>query len=209
MAKCFKGNPVYRQFVGARNDRLAQRECSATSDGTRSVYYTGPCPDADPNDQTNMDSCACSGICGGICSGPCGGCACMDGEKVFAFYAACGRTCLAAGEAFHFDSDAYSIGPVEKTYGNITLGLSGRYLAVWTLTGRAQTNIDSVISLRLNGAALPCAMGEVYAMQGETVQITRQAIFTAQQGSTLQLVTSGALGICAEPAATLTIVRIG
>ena len=205
MAKCFRGNPVYRQFVGVRNDRLAQRECSACSDGTRSVYYTGPCPKPDPNDQTNMNS----SVCGGICSGPCGGCACMDGEKVFAFYADCGRICLAAGGAFHFGADAYSIGPIEKSYGMIAFDLTGRYLAVWTLTGRAQANIDSVISLRLNGAALHCAMGEIYAMQGETVQVTGQAIFAAQQGDTLQMVTSGALSLCAEPAATLTIVRVG
>ena len=207
MAKRFRGNPVYRQFVGARNDALAQRDSAAFSGGARDVYYTGPCPTADPDDQTNMDTAICSGICQDIC-GCCQGGGAAE-PAVFAFYADSGMVCLGAGDAFGLGDSVYSIGPIEKNCGCIGFEQAGRYLAVYTLSGMAAANIDSLVSLRLNGGALPGSMEQVTAMQGENVHIVRRAVFHAQQGDMLQLISSGALRLNGCPAATLTIVRVG
>ena len=205
MAKKFCGSPVYRQFVGARNDLLAVR--SSTASGARSVFYTGPCPQADPNDQTNMDSAVCSGICQDIC----GGCPCTEpsGEAAYAFYADAGTVCLAAGDAFALDESVYSIGPIEKDRCRIEIGQAGRYLAVFTITGRALDNLNSLVTLRRNGNTVPGASAEVRAMQGETVGIVRRVVFNANAGDVLQLVTSSAMRLCGMPAVTLTIVRVG
>lgn len=205
MAKCFRGNPVYRQFIGARNDAYAQRESVAGSN--RDVFYTGPCPAADPNDQTNMDSAVCSGICQDIC----GGCPCAEpaGEAAYAFYADAGTVCLAAGDAFALDESVYSIGPIEKDCCRIEIGQAGRYLAVFTITGRALDNLNSLVTLRRNGNTVPGASAEVRAMQGETVQIVRRVVFNANAGDVLRLATSSAMRLCGMPAATLTIVRVG
>lgn len=204
MAKKFCGSPVYRQFVGARNDLLAVR--SSTASGARSVFYTGPCPEADPNDQTNMDSAVCSGICQDLC----GGCGCADAAPaVFGFYADAGRVCLAAGDAFLLDESVYSIGPIEKENGRIVIGQTGRYLAVFTLTGIAQANLNSRISLRIGAQTVAGTTAQAIAMQGDTVQIVLRAAFSAEQGDVLQAVTSGALALCGTPAATLTVVRVG
>ena len=206
MAKRFRGNPVYRQFVGARNDALAQRERAASGGGSRDVFYTGPCPTADPDDQTNMDTALCSGICQDIC-GCFQGCGAVD-PAVFAFYADSGMICLAAGDAFALGDSVYSIGPISKRNGCIEIGQAGRYLAVYTLSGMAMANIDSLISLRLNGGALTGSMEQITAMQGETIGLVGRAQFTAQQGDILHLIASGALRLSGCPAATLTIVRV-
>lgn len=211
MAKCCHGSPVYRQFVGTRNDYLATRS-SATQTTARDIFYTGPCPAADPNDQTNMDSPICNGICGNICSGicgECGWCTCALPEPpVFGFWADYSALSLAAEAAFPLGDVVYSVGPVSKQSSTITLQQAGRYLAVWTINGTAQANIDALITLRRNGYGMAGSAANVIAAQGESLTAIGQLPFSAQAGDTLQLVTDSALAISGRPSATLSLARI-
>jgi len=214
MAKCYQGSPVLRQFVGARNDMLAMRAVRNNTNAS-SIFYTGPCPDADPNDQTNMDNGQCNGICGNICSGICGGCGSWENcachgapvPAVYAFYASACRLYANAGAPLPLGDTVYSVGPIDLAGGTVTIGQEGRYLAVWTLTGTAQANISGALALWKNGAAVGGAV-DVVAMQGDALALVGQTAFTAQAGDTLQLMSTGALAVSGMPAATLTLVRI-
>lgn len=213
MAKCYQGCPVYRQFVGARNDQLAVRAAASAQTAARNVFYEGPCPAADPNDQTNMDDPLCNGICGNLCSGVCGSCGNVicpgtPDPAVFAFFASAGRLCLCAGAAVPFNDSAFGIGPVELDDGTITIGQAGRYLVVVTLTGIARTNINSTLALWKNDSAIAGGALDVIAMQGDTLELIGQSVFSAQEGDALRLVTTGALSVYGMPAVTLTLVRI-
>lgn len=198
MARCYQGNPVYRQFYGEG----AARSAMHGGCGYRDVYYTGPCPRADPCDRTNMGGC-----CGNCANCPC----CGQGRacpEVFAFYADCEQTQHSAGEAFALDDSVYSIGPISKSGDIVTIGQSGRYSAVFTVSGTAQHAFDTTLALFLEGEASPCAARRISAQQGETVQAVVQQEFWAERGDALRLLTSGAINIDGTPAVTLTIMRL-
>lgn len=210
MAKCYRGCPVYRQFIGARSEWPAFM--GGMQPSARNVYYTGPCPEADPNDRTNMDSPLCGGVCRNICSGICGFCA-QNGfapeAPVYALYASQGLLDLSAGDILPLADSVYSVGPVAKTGGTASVGQSGRYLAVVTLTGEAQADISAGLVLLKNGVPVPGGMLAVDAAQGENIALVAQTVFCAKAGDTLQLAAQGAVPISGDPAAVLTLVRVG
>lgn len=216
MARCFRGTPVYRQFYGARALERERRGCAGITGEQRSVYYTGPCPEADPDDETNMNACNCG--CANGCNGcsncvNCSGCVhCRPNGRVcpevFAFYADCDLLDVDADEAFPLDDSIYSIGPVSRSGCRVVIGHRGRYRAVFTVSGTAQQNVEAFVALRFNGEILPRSGAEIVAEQGEVVQAVGQAEFCAECGDALQLVASCAVAVYGIPAATLTLVRV-
>lgn len=219
MARCFRGTPVYRQFYGARALERERRGCAGITGEQRSVYYTGPCPEADPDDKTNMDACncGCANGCSGCngcsdcanCSG-CGNCRPHGGVRpeVFAFYADCGLLDVNADETFPLDDSIYSIGSVSRSDCRVVIGHRGRYRAVFTVSGMAQQTMEAFVALRFNGEILPRSGAEIVAEQGEVVQAVGQAEFCAECGDVLQLVASCAVAVYGTPAATLTLVCV-
>jgi len=209
MAKCFQGNPVYRQFVGARSGNFTARTLNADA-AARDIFYTGPTPSADPNDRTNYGNNLCNAVCGNICSGICGECGfdtCVGANpSVFAFYADSGALNLCPGGVFPLDDSVYSIGPIGKNAGCATIGQAGRYLAVWTLSGISQQNIDTRLTLMQNGSAIGSV--RAVAAQGDTLALIGQALFDAQPGDVLQLVSTAALSVSGMPAASLMLTRV-
>ncbi len=181
--KKFCGTPVYRQFYGARAEQMAARGCMCASDAMRSVYYTGPCPDADPCDRTNWYA--------------------DNWIDSYGFYANEGALSVPGGSALTLSDSVYSIGPVQMNAGMVTLGENALYTAAITLTGLAQAAIGGYLQLLLNNTVILSV--PLSYESGETVQEIARVQFNANAGDVLRLIPTGPIALTGTPAATMVV----
>ena len=113
--------------------------------------------------------------------------------------------------------------PVEFEYGDtnafqedggwVSILNGGTYYAIFTVNVPAATAVNTQLSLMLNGETIFPSVTEINTdAAGTGGTYMGHAVFSASTGSTLALMTSGALGIptySAAPVVHLSIIRVG
>lgn len=96
--------------------------------------------------------------------------------------------------------------------GLITLEKSGVYLAIYTVLVPEDVELDTLVTLNVDGAAQSSATTQVITDDGDgTASFTGQAIFEACEGATVSLRTSDCIKVtepATQPMFTLSLVRL-
>ena len=190
-------------------------------------YYTGPCPDEDGRYCHNHDDDDAHGDARGECCehrhNHCDRC---DRGDRCGRHRRCRRFDHGSGLFVAWLPLAVSANGIipltmnnpcrepdfEVNSGLITLENEGTYLATYTVQVPADTALDTLITLNVDGASQSAAATQVTTEAGAaTASFTGQAIFEAGEGATVSLRTSEAInitGTATQPMFTLTLVRL-
>lgn len=106
-----------------------------------------------------------------------------------------------------------SAGAFEYDDGIITIRRAGVYLATFTMTLPASSNVSTQISMLLDSATLPGSVVTVNKTPGSPGSIVSQAVFTAWGESEFAVISSNPFSITSDSPedtiASLTITQIG
>ena len=128
-------------------------------------------------------------------------------RKAFAFLADAGTVSLPDGGPFPLAGGLYSEGGFRWEQGWVTIERAGRYLAVFTVSGNADTAPLPTVGLVLGNGETAGESVQLLAGEDGCVQGTGSAVVEAAAGTRLCLRVGGPLLITGTPAATLTCIR--
>lgn len=188
--------------------------------GQRNVYYSGPCPDAPcsgcgcgsnppPYPDFPPTPCAESACCSG-CSG-CSGCA--QSGALFATFSIYGPVDVAAGGAIGLTMRDANTNLFTVEGGRILLRAPGVYYAAVTADIPTEIATNTVLQTELNSRVLtqPQIAIETATTGTAASNFAGQAVFQADCGSVLRLLSQDALSVTtatAQPLFTLTLIRL-
>lgn len=128
-------------------------------------------------------------------------------EKAFAFLADTGTVSLPDGGPFPLAGGLYSDGGFRWDPSWVTIERAGRYLAVFTVSGRADTAPLPKVGLALESGETIGAPARLLAAEDGSAQATGSAVVETDAAARLCLRTDGPLLITGTPAVTLTLIR--
>ena len=201
-------------------------------------FYTGPCGPCSAHSGcngshclsgTSCDSCGCNTCCDSCCNDCCDNCSCNDcccddcggllalaGDcdecHASASFAADTPVELAAGDAVELSPTFANTGDFTASQEGVRIHRAGDYLAVYTVHIPAQHAVSSRFLLTLDGARIEASAQDVATVADcSTNGYTMHAMFHAEAGSLLKLVSLRPVSVCASSASnvfTLSLTRI-